>query len=71
MTASNEEIYKAIGSLTTSVEALHGKLDDQHKRLNRHSDRLGKLERWRSWFLGVGTVLGSAAGAFAWIKLFK
>lgn len=47
------------GKLDAALEKMEG----HDERLNKHGERIGKLERWQSWTLGAGAAVGVAVAA--------
>lgn len=61
-----------LSSIETTVDEIHhrlfgngqpGDIDKLHGRINDNANRIGKLEAWRGWLIGVGIGIGVASGA--------
>jgi ribosomal 50S subunit-associated protein YjgA (DUF615 family) len=59
-----DDIPRMLGQIQGTVGAIDKKLDDLNGRLDHHSNRLGKLERWQATIAGAAAVAGVAVGAF-------
>jgi hypothetical protein len=59
----HDEIYRALGRIEATLESVHEKVSTQNTRLDNHSARLSKLEKWQAWTLGAGAAAGAALAA--------
>lgn len=48
----------ALGRLEGKQDAILTAVGEQTKRLNAHSERIGKLERRQAWWAGAAAVAG-------------
>jgi hypothetical protein len=63
------EVLAEVRSVKTTVHKIDGRLTS---RLNDHSKRIGKLERFAAWCTGVGVALVSIpSAAWAWLSHFS
>ena len=60
----SDDIKFMLGQIQGTVEAIDKKVDDLSRRLDHHSNRLGRLERWQASLAGAGAIIGVAVGAF-------
>lgn len=65
-----DDIPRMLGQIQGTVGAIDKKLDDLNGRLDHHSTRIGKLERWQAMLAGAGTIAGIGIYAF-FKKLFS
>lgn len=70
--ANVDEVMRGQTELRDEMRAGFARLEatllgDVRERLNKHSDRLGSLERWRSWLTGAyGVLLAIGAWLVGW-----
>lgn len=60
---SDDELYRALGRIEGSLEAVLEKLTDQTTLNISHDTRISKLEKWQAWTLGAGAAVGVALTA--------
>lgn len=60
----NENIEFMLGEIKATVEAINKNLVKLNGRLDHHSNRLRKLERWQATLAGAGAIAGVAVGVF-------
>lgn len=60
---SHDEIFRALGRIEGKLDAQLEREQAQNARLDSHSARLGKIERWQAWTLGAGAAAGAALAA--------
>lgn len=60
----SDDIKFMLGQIQATVEAINSKVDDLSRRLDHHSNRLRKLERWQATLAGAAAIAGMAVGAF-------
>ena len=59
----SDGIQNSLGRIQATVESIDEKVDRLDKRLDHHSGRIGRLERWASTIAGAGAVAGVAVGS--------
>lgn len=60
-----QELYSAVARIDERTEIMQTEQREVIKWQLRQDDRIGKLERHRSWIIGAGTVLVFLVGAAA------
>lgn len=60
---SDDELYRALGRIEGSLEAVLEGINRQNARLDTHGARLSNLEKWQSWTLGAAAAAGIAVAA--------
>ena len=58
------DIKFMLGEISTSIRGIETNLVKMNGRLDHHSSRLRKLERWQAALAGAGALAGVAIGAF-------
>ncbi|MET4733934.1 hypothetical protein ABIE64_002663 [Thalassospira sp. MBR-102] len=59
--SNDNPVYLMLGRIEGKLDAMHGKSREQDDRLNNHSERIGRLERWKVWLVGLAAGVGAAA----------
>jgi hypothetical protein len=57
------DIQHSLGRIQATVESIDEKVDRLANRLDHHSGRIGRLERWQATIAGAGAVAGVAVGS--------
>lgn len=65
MTANNDDIMRAIGRIEGKQDAVLERLTVVDTRLNNHAERLGRLERWRAYLVGIASIVSLTVAAVA------
>lgn len=66
MKEPSDNLFLHLGRLEGKVDAIQSHMD---KRLDDHEQRLGILERYRAWQLGVSAAIATLiAGLIQWIR---
>jgi len=55
--ATTDSILLKLGEIVGQNNAILQRLDNSDSRLNVHSQRIGSLERWRSYIIGAVAVI--------------
>ena len=63
MTDDND-VLRSLGRIEGTLEAIDKNLKKLNGRLDHHSGRIGKLERWQATLAGVAVVAGLVIGGF-------
>lgn len=65
----HDNLFLHLGRLEGKVDAILSNQSNMDKRLDEHEKRLGVLERYRSWQLGVSAAIATIiAGLIQWIR---
>ena len=59
---TNDDILRALGRIEGKMDGVAEWSQVVDKRLNNHADRIGGLERWRAYLLGIAAVTAAVAG---------
>ena len=60
----SDDILRSLGRIEGRLKAIDENLGKLNGRLDHHSNRLRKLERWQATLAGAGAIIGVAVGAF-------
>jgi hypothetical protein len=60
----SDDIKFMLGEISTSIRGIENSLAKINGRLDHHSSRIRKLERWQAAIAGAGAVAGVAVGSF-------
>jgi hypothetical protein len=59
----SDDIKFMLGEISTSIRGIETNLVKMNGRLDHHSGRIGRLERWQATIAGAGAVAGVAVGS--------
>lgn len=58
------QVVQRLSSIETTLQSIDSQL---LPRVNNHADRIGRLERWRSYSYGIYAGVAGVLAALAWV----